>query len=981
MLVTGNSTDVQSRVVDLLLAQPELTSAVRGSAGGRVIEWRTGEATASAEVAASVHVDADPVSGMEAVEQAWPGGQDWIVASVPAPVLSSGLVLIDAPSDRMLDRARAVLLRSLLETADAMLFVVSAIVPLGRAELAFLQQAAERMEHVIIAIATDGRSPSPWLRDFAEQITQATGGTGRGLSIIQVSLPGTAATPGDAGANPADHGLAVLRAQVREAESAVVAARVGAALRAAGDVAAEDSRRLVYELDAVRAEAADLEARQRDIDRQHREYLTAMAGSRQALTENARRVSSAADGLEHRLGVIRGDLLDSLYDRLRGTDPESSAAGLTGDLVSEAARASAYLEQELARDISVALQEGGEEPDLRIEGYRPPDLAEPQRRLTAALKRWWIRPREVRAALEEICRILVQDFRALHEYILKTVTQELDYITTHRRQSLSDAARDMAETTRARGSYLATREQELQSRLQVYQELSAQAEALLRRVAALSRPATLDSPGESGPPHDGGGPEKYMVGECPGQVRAGAEFSLIVSFTDSPADHAVSAALTFPPAAGPDIAVTLVVLPDVGLQALGDLQQAVTVPRYGDSTPARFAFRARAAGLSRIKVTAWLGGTFLAALRLEVSAEDGTAPGHSQRRAAPLAPLQGDPGEVTLQVHFDGVQYSFQLLSQRHLFGPVLARSLTEKPGEAVERTIAMLRKMARGASGYSPANAARWVRATGIGLWQDLVPEGVREQFWQLHDSITSFTIASDKDPVPWELLYPATPDADAGFLVEQFPVLRRVYGQSRSPRIWLGGARYVVPPDPPSGARGEVAAIGEILCQPPGEPIADLGALLDLLETGAGGMLHFACHSSFSAEAGGASIKMDGGSFVPELLRETVTGRCLAGNNPLVFINACRTATATAEYTQMISWASQFMAAGAGAFIGTLWPVRSTQATSFATAFYSALAEGSNLGQAALTARQAAKDDGDPTWLAYTAYGDPAAYGSTVA
>ena len=78
------------------------------------------------------------------------------------------------------------------------------------------------------------------------------------------------------------------------------------------------------------------------------------------------------------------------------------------------------------------------------------------------------------------------------------------------------------------------------------------------------------------------------------------------------------------------------------------------------------------------------------------------------------------------------------------------------------------------------------------------------------------------------------------------------------------------------------------------------------------------------------------------------------------------------------MMGWASQFMAAGAGAFIGTLWPVRSTSASRFAEAFYLALAGGMSLGQAAFTARRETKDDSDPAWLAYTTYGDPDALGT---
>jgi len=93
-------------------------------------------------------------------------------------------------------------------------------------------------------------------------------------------------------------------------------------------------------------------------------------------------------------------------------------------------------------------------------------------------------------------------------------------------------------------------------------------------------------------------------------------------------------------------------------------------------------------------------------------------------------------------------------------------------------------------------------------------------------------------------------------------------------------------------------------------------------------------------------------------------------------VFINACRSAGAIPKYTKLMGWAEQFMAAGAGAFIGTLWAVRSDSALTFAEAFYDALLTGQTLGQAVRTARlTTAANVADPTWLAYTVYGDPAA------
>jgi CHAT domain-containing protein len=80
---------------------------------------------------------------------------------------------------------------------------------------------------------------------------------------------------------------------------------------------------------------------------------------------------------------------------------------------------------------------------------------------------------------------------------------------------------------------------------------------------------------------------------------------------------------------------------------------------------------------------------------------------------------------------------------------------------------------------------------------------------------------------------------------------------------------------------------------------------------------------------------------------------------------------------FTQMSGWASQFMAAGAGGFVGTLWPVRSPAARMFATSFYDAMVrQNSTLGEASLHARKSIIEDlEDPTWLAYTVYGSPSA------
>lgn len=154
-----------------------------------------------------------------------------------------------------------------------------------------------------------------------------------------------------------------------------------------------------------------------------------------------------------------------------------------------------------------------------------------------------------------------------------------------------------------------------------------------------------------------------------------------------------------------------------------------------------------------------------------------------------------------------------------------------------------------------------------------------------------------------------------------------------------------------------------------------AGLAQVLKLLDA-VPSVLHFAGHNAFTDDAGSV-ISLDGGPLRPGDLSYAKQKRAFEAVSPLVFLNGCRTAAEIPGFTQMNGWAQEFMGAGAAAFIGSLWAVRSSSARMFAEEFYRALVRGQQpLGAASLQARQAiAADEGDPTWLAYTVYGNPSA------
>jgi CHAT domain-containing protein len=75
----------------------------------------------------------------------------------------------------------------------------------------------------------------------------------------------------------------------------------------------------------------------------------------------------------------------------------------------------------------------------------------------------------------------------------------------------------------------------------------------------------------------------------------------------------------------------------------------------------------------------------------------------------------------------------------------------------------------------------------------------------------------------------------------------------------------------------------------------------------------------------------------------------------------------------TQWGGWPNVFLRAGAGAFVGSSWSVRDKPAALFCQTFYGALLNDQMLHEAASAAREAAKQLGDSSWLAYKVYGHP--------
>ncbi|NLV80963.1 MAG: CHAT domain-containing protein, partial [Rhodococcus sp.] len=90
-----------------------------------------------------------------------------------------------------------------------------------------------------------------------------------------------------------------------------------------------------------------------------------------------------------------------------------------------------------------------------------------------------------------------------------------------------------------------------------------------------------------------------------------------------------------------------------------------------------------------------------------------------------------------------------------------------------------------------------------------------------------------------------------------------------------------------------------------------------------------------------------------------------------PLVVLNACRAGRTIRTGTD--AFAPSLLSGGAGAVLCCLWQVQDDTAAKFVRTFYSALTHSATVSAALTTARRAARDDGNASWLAYALYAHP--------
>ncbi len=468
---------------------------------------------------------------------------------------------------------------------------------------------------------------------------------------------------------------------------------------------------------------------------------------------------------------------------------------------------------------------------------------------------------------------------------------------------------------------------------------------------------------------------RHLHARHPERVRVGDRIPLQVRVALSPALSKSTPLRAFSiPSQGVDVKL---VLDCPGFLLHSASIATVHVVPEADSDWALFELEALHEGVSTLEVSAFHGGAFLGTLSMQLTVDRFAVRGQNVERLALLSLRPPQEGEVTLVIHYDPFSAVYRYQFRGTTFGEtdeLRSGPLRRKQEEAIADLIASLNEQARDLTGYSAEETRRWLQGKGTELWNELIPKELENVFWQQRDNIKCMTILSAGDPMPWEVMYPMNDAGDeAGFLAEQFPVVRWMFGPAPTALLHCSQPFFVMPEDAPPTAEDELAALRRIIGG--GQEVNELTPLLRVFDHADFDMLHFACHNIFRSDSPTTScIQIGSKRFVPTFLSK-YKGQFYR-RSPLVFLNACRSDGMAANYTWLAGWAKSFLTAGAGAFIGSLWEVRDTSASRFAEEFYRALFSGVHLGDAMKQARTAIQNEpSDPTWLAYTLYGNPAA------
>ncbi len=315
-------------------------------------------------------------------------------------------------------------------------------------------------------------------------------------------------------------------------------------------------------------------------------------------------------------------------------------------------------------------------------------------------------------------------------------------------------------------------------------------------------------------------------------------------------------------------------------------------------------------------------------------------------------------------------------------FGQV---SLKSPPEEMIKALYHEMSQMA----GQPGIDAEQRIASLGNDLWDELIPEELKQEYWRFKDHVKSILITSDEPWIQWEMIKPYRYNDSTGereddpFWCQKFEMSRWLSGPATEVELLTGAARPVAPAVVNLNAvRDEVMFIEQLSSLNSGvtglAPFSEKAQVLDFLKNGSFSILHLATHGAFDATLpNDSAILLSGGYLRPSDIQ---TRFGFQRPRPLIFINACEGAQMGFSFTGLGGWADRLVnKSQVGAFAGAMWEVQDALALKFTKSFYtSLLKENKTIAQAFRIARETVReaDPSNSTWLAYVLYADPEAY-----
>ncbi len=483
-----------------------------------------------------------------------------------------------------------------------------------------------------------------------------------------------------------------------------------------------------------------------------------------------------------------------------------------------------------------------------------------------------------------------------------------------------------------------------------------------------------------------GSAARALTAAAPAQVALGELAPLQVRLTavgESPAG-------SMPLVAATGSTIDLLVKPLHGVTVEGSALASLVVAGPDESLPVLFKLRAAALGEATAQLYAFQDNQPLGSLTVSLEVVEAVADAGAENATTLTLPSQtpdapdltllvlerpvGDETEITLRLSALNPALGLNLRP----FGPIRLRTSPQAYFQEFFRDIDRMRLE----SEADAAKAERRMQRKGAQLFQTLFPPDLQALLWSLQGRIQEIQIQSEEPWIPWELCRLMSEEngeiIEGPFLCEAFAMTRWMPGIGQKPALSLNKIGLIAPGDSGLAYAKDEAAFLNTLATATRSVTAIPANYLDVTDALAAGLydvLHFTGHGVFRApDPNHSGMELEAGD---QLVPEDISGilRNLGKASPLVFLNACQLGRSDFALTDVGGWAAQFLRANAAAFIGAYWSVYDDSALAFARTLYEKLLDGDTIAHAVLAARLAARDDGDPSWLAYTVFAHPGA------